>query len=223
LRKNMWNERFVMIRKLLLLVSFSLVILALPTIVWAGDIFKFRGETADAFFFSEDGGGIQTFVSVFASDGVSQSPPGRPGRSSQVFVSIFRFDPNAPCDPDCPPPLLEAFGAAQLEDSDFSASSKLESASLTATVEVFDFVSGNSFPVSINLDWDGIGDLARGNSHSHSKSPGCQFNSRFQGSFRSAEATGNISEGGTEFTQGEPSEGASISSVKEGSLIIGCN
>ena len=210
-------------RKLLLLVSISLAVLVLPTIVWAGDIFKFRGETADAFFFSEDGEGIQTFASVFASEGVSQSPPGRPGRSSEAFVSIFRFDPNAPCDPDCPPPLLDAFGFATLDDSAFDTSGNLESASLAATVEVFDFVSGNSFPVTIDLDWDGTGDLGRGNSHSTFKTPGCQFNSRFQGSFRSAVATGSVSAGTTNFTQDEPSEGASISSVKSGDLIIGCN
>ena len=204
-------------RKLLLLVSIALAVLVLPTIVWAGDIFKFRGETADAFFFSVDSGGIETFVSVFASEGVSQSPPGRPGTSSEVFVSIFQFDPNAQV------ALLDAFGFATLDDSAFSTSGNLESASLTTTVEVFDFVSGTSFPVSIALDWDGTGDLELGNSHSNFGSPGCRFISRFQGSFRSAEATGSVSDGATDFTQGNPSEFASISSVKQGSLTIGCN
>lgn len=214
-----------MTRKFLPLVLIALTVVVLPTIVWAGFNFKFRGDTADAFFYSEDSSGIQTYASVWVSDGVVQSPPGRPGTSSQVYVSIYRVDPNASCGPDfCPPPLLDAFGSASLEDSAFRTIKKLTSASLTATeVYVYDYVSGNSFPVAIDLHWDGTGVLQQESSRFTSKYPGCQIKSSYSGSYRFAEATGSISDGSTEYTQGEPSEYANIYSVKQGDMAIGCN
>jgi hypothetical protein len=182
----------------------------------AGGIDYFKSKGANALFSSTDPSGcIVTDVFVFAGEEVFQSPPGPRSAAprASLFISQYDFCTGTQ--------LLAADGFALLADSDLQVSSKLESATLNATVNVFDFVSGTSFDVFVDLTWTGIGPLSRQNSHSHFHSPGCTFNNHSNGTFRSAEASGSVSDGATNFTP-EPSLGIDIFSVKGGSVTIGC-
>lgn len=200
-----------------LVLSLYLAVFIMPVPVSAGGIFKFRGEGASAIFSSVDATGcVWTDVYVNPNDGFFQSPPGPGSPSSGVYMFISQYDTCAGIQ------LIAAEGFASLADTDFQVFGRLNSASLTATVNVFDFVSNTSFDIYIDLVWTGTGGIYRQSSHSHYDSPGCSFNTRFVGSFRPAVATGSVSDGTTNFTP-DPSLGYDIYSSKNGEVYIGCN
>lgn len=183
----------------------------------AGGIYKFRGEGASAIFSSVDGSGcVWTDVYLNPNEGISQSPPGKGSTSSGVYMFISQYDACMGTQ------LIAAEGSATLAASDFQVFGQLSSATLNATVTLFDYVSGNYFDVYVDLTWNGTGAINRQSSSSHFSSPGCKFNTRFTGSFRPAVATGTVSDGFTNYTP-EPSWGYDIYSAKNGEVYIGCN
>ena len=203
--------------KLLVVIALMVAGFSQYTTASAGSIFKFRGQSADAFFSSVDPSGCTfTDVGAFPSEGVSQSPPGPGGSGSGVgmFISVF--------DACTGTQLLAADGFASLADPDFQVFGKLNAATLNAEVPMFDYISGTPFNVSVNLVWIGGSDISRQSFSSHFQSPGCKVYNRFRGTFRSAVASGTVSDGSTNFTP-EPSLGASIASVRSGDMSIGCN
>lgn len=200
--------------KLLAVLALALAAFGQHSTASAGGNFKFRGDTADAFFSTFDGC-VFTDVFVFASDGINQSPPGPGGASSGANLFISQYDVCTDTQ------LLAAEGFASLAPSDFQVGGKLSSASLSANVGMFDYVSSTPFDVSVNLTWTGNGPTVRQSSSSHFSSPGCKVHSRFRGTFRGAEVSGTVSDGVTNYTP-DPT-GGSIASVKAGDLFIGCN
>ncbi len=202
--------------KLLVVLTLTLAVFSLPTTAWAGEVFSFKGKSAGAFFSSTDPSGcIITDAFVFASEDTFQNPPG-PGNSSSgasLFIAQFNVCTSTQ--------LLAASGFASLADPDFQVLGKLNSATLNATVNVFDFVSSSSFNVDVDLTWTGTGPLSRQNSHFHFQSLGCNASGHSNSTSRSAEASGSVSDGATNFTP-VPSLGASLSSAKSGNVFIGC-
>lgn len=180
----------------------------------AGSNYKFRGDTAEAYFSNFDGC-VYTDAWVYAGDGVNQSPPGPGGASSWTDLWISVYDACSDVQ------LLAAQGGTQLAGPDFQVSGKLNSATLTATVNVYDWISDSYFDVSVNLIWRGVGATYSGSSNSHYNSPGCKSHSRYRGTWRSANVSGSIWDGSTNFTP-NPS-GGTIYSIKQGDLSIGCN
>lgn len=203
--------------KLLVVLALAMTAFSQHSSASAGGVFKFRGEGASAIFSSVDTSGcVWTDVYLNADEGISQSPPGRGNASSGVGLFISQYDICANIQ------LLAADGFASLAEPDFRVFGKLSSATLAATVNVYDYMSNTSFDVYVDLTWTGTGDINRQSSHTHFDSPGCKFNSRFIGSFRPAVATGSVSDGFTNFTP-DPSLGYDIYSAKNGEVVIGCN
>jgi len=202
--------------KLLAVLALALATFSQHSTASAGGNFKFRGDGAEAGFSSFDGC-IATDAFVFASDDIFQSTPGPAGASSGMFLFIFQVDYCT----DPPTVLHDISHFASLGDPDLQVTRKLTSATLSATVNVYDFASDSFFDVFVDLAWTGNGPLVRQSSNSHFNSPGCKIHSRFRGTFRPAEVLGSISDGTTNFTP-EPG-GGTISSVKQGDLFIGCN
>jgi hypothetical protein len=198
-----------------IVLAMALLALVLPTTAWAADVFKFKGQSADAFFASVDASGcIVTNVFVFASDDAIHNPPGSGNSSSATSLYISQYNSCTNTQ------LLGASGYATLADPDFQVQ-KLDSATLNATVNVFDFVSNTSFNVSISLAWTATGPTSRQNSHFHFQSPGCTVNGQSNGTFRTASASGSVSDGATNFISA-PSNGADLSLVKNGNITVGC-
>ena len=196
--------------------AMALLALVLPTTAWAADVFKLKGQSADAVFSSVDASGcIFTNVFVFASDDAIHNPPGAGNSSSVAILYISRYDSCSGTQ------LLGASGFATLADADFQVQNKLDAATLTATVNVFDFVSNASFNVAVNLTWTATGPTSRQNSHFHFQSPGCTVNGQSNSTFRPASASGSVSDGATNFIAA-PANGAELSSVKNGNLTVGC-
>ena len=203
--------------KLLVILTLALATFSQYSAASAGGVFKSRGKGASAIFSSVDASGcVFTDVFVNPNEGFFQAPPGPGGTSSGVLLAISQYDACAGVQ------LLAAEGFAPLGDPDFQVFGNLESATLNATVNVFDFVTGTSFDVFVSLTWTATGPVNRQSSHSHFDSPGCKVNSRFIGSFRGAVATGSVSDGSTNYTP-EPSLGFDIFKAKSGEVVIGCN
>jgi hypothetical protein len=117
--------------------------------------------------------------------------------------------------------LLAADGSAVLGPGELQIDNKLTTANLTATVEVFDVVSGASFPVDVNVSWTGVGGTTSTRTHTRQTLPGFKVNERFERTFREAIASGTVSDGTTNFTpQPAPPGEALLASVKEGEVDI---
>src|SRR5229473_2455318 len=97
-------------------------------------VFRFHGQSAFAVF-DITSGCIETFAEV---DGTQSDT------SPEADVFIAQFD-------NCTGALLlEAFGSTF--NPTFQVSKKLDSASLSANISVFDDVSGNTFNVSVSMN-----------------------------------------------------------------------
>ena len=202
--------------RLLAVVSLAFVLMALAVPARAAPAetlhFRFQGQTAEAFFSSIEGC-VATDVFVFAVDGSIKTGPGRPTVESTASIFISQFDVCTGTE------LLAADGFAVLAPGEFQIDQQLTAATLTATIEVFDFVSGTSFPVDVNVSWTGFGDTFSQKQRSHFTAPGFKANSRFDGTFRQATASGTVTDGTTNFTP-EPAVFAQLGSVKQGEVII---
>src|SRR5712691_2342135 len=105
-------------------------------------VFRFHGQSAFADFDSTSGC-IETFAEV---DGTQSNT------SPVADAFIAQFD-------NCTGTLLlEASGSTF--NPTFQVSNKLASSSLSAPISVFDFVSGNTFNVSVNTTWTATGPLS---------------------------------------------------------------
>ena len=187
------------------------------TTVQAGDVFKFKGRSASAFFESIDASGcIITGGSVFVSQQVFHNPPGGGIPSAEVFIDLFQFDFCTDT------PLLSASGNAPLAKPDFQVDGTLASAALNATVNMFDFVLSSSFDVTVDLNWTATSSLGHQNSRFNVTFQGCHENLHTNSAFRFAEASGSISDGTTNFTP-LPSLDGQILSAKTGDVSHGCN
>jgi hypothetical protein len=82
----------------------------------------------------------------------------------------------------------------------YSETNSLTAASLSATIPLVDFQTGNALSVSVNFTWSGTGGLASGSSSTHFKSAGFIENDESVSTFRMALATGTIMNGTTNYT-----------------------
>jgi hypothetical protein len=173
---------------------------------------SFKGQTADAYFQSRDGC-VQTTVGVFAVDGhVKQKGSHTTIESyANVFIDIFNSCTGTS--------HLSAFGETELAPGDFAVSSTLSTASLTTSIEVFDYISRTSFQVDIDLDWSGVGSTSREKGRFSFKTPGFRISERFDRTSRNATATGTVSDGCPNYTPGT-SQFARLSDQKSGTKVV---
>jgi hypothetical protein len=208
----------VMRTRLPLVVSLAVALLALAVPARAAGAealhLSFDGLSAEASFTSADPSGcVSTEVFVFADDGHFRTGPGRLEKAATATVVVSQID-------FCTDTLLlAAQGLAVLTPGQFQIDGKITAASLTATIEVLDDVSGASFPVNISVSWTGVGDTFSVKQRSQETVPGFKINQRFDATGRHAAAAGTVSDGTTNFTP-EPALVAELASVRQGELDI---
>jgi len=178
---------------------------------------RFHGLSAFADFDSfSPGGCIETFVFVNGTQN---------GSSQEADVFIGQVNNCAPtplsgggggggCGPGA---ILCAFGSTF--SPAFQVGKSLETASLSATISVFDFVSGNTFNVSVSMTWTATGPLSSESGSSHFRTKNFIENFHFNNTFRDASASGTVSDGTTNFTP-SPSVFAQTASFKSGDVTI---
>ena len=175
--------------------------------------FTASDATASASF-AADIDGVQTSTSVYASDHSFSDLSGT-FEGSDVFVDVFQFDPGNPRNPR--DDTFHYFsGYAELTPDQFQILGNLDSATLSAVVNVCEFEGKqpppqpNCLDVTVDLSWTGTGIVQTFSGKSNSRFDGCRVHSTFSNSFRSAAAEGSISDGATNFTP-NPSDFADLS------------
>jgi hypothetical protein len=108
----------------------------------AGGIYHNEGSGASASFYSEEGT-VATYVDVYASDYVDQSPRGRPHKDSSASICIRQQDSSTG------EVLLDACGWTSLPEPAFQIDKRLKSASLDATITVCSWVPPTPPPTTI--------------------------------------------------------------------------
>jgi hypothetical protein len=175
--------------------------------------FRFKGQFAEAVFQTVDSSGcIKTIVTIIANDNRIKLA-GQPEAAARGEIDLFQVD-------NCAGRLLvSAFGLAMLTPDQFQIDKQLNAATLSATIEVTDVVSGNAFPVDVSVNWTGCGDTVSDKSHDHLKEPGFKRNARLTGTVRNATASGSVSDGTSNFTP-QPASFADMGLVKQGEVEI---
>lgn len=167
---------------------------------------RFHGHGADAFFYTMDASGcIQTSVILELGEDILLS------------IQLIRYDI---CQNQT---LLEAFGRKELTKSELNYHGNLDSATLRTTVPLFNYATNSTFDVSIDLTWIGTGEIHKTRFHSTSSpSPGCHVNLLIQEEYRSASASGTVSDGTTNFTP-EPADQANLYFARRTLTSHGCD
>ena len=199
---------------LVLVLTLSLGVAASPATAKAETFhYSTRGLTAFASFYSIDETGcIDTYVDLNATDGKVKLT-GKPAVISEMFIYLYQYNF---CTGEW---LAEAFGYASLAPDEFVIDKSLNSATLSANISLYDYVSGTDFPVTIDVTWASAGSVYQQKYHAQYRSPGFKYNYRFMGTFRSATASGSVNAAGIEFTP-EPSAYAELANVKSGEVDI---
>ena len=176
--------------------------------------FQFKGLTANAFFDSFDVTGcVETLANVQAVNGRTKMVGGGPAATLTAFLSIFQVD-------NCSMTvLLDAFGSASLPAGVFQINKKLTSATLNTSVDVFDFVSGTTFPADISMSWTGTGPITVSQEHFIFRAPGFRENFTFRGKSNPATVSGSVTGNGTNFTP-SPAVFADLEDTKQGQLDV---
>jgi hypothetical protein len=215
------------LKKHLLTAGLFCVVLALPCRSAAASPgqsvhLTFKGLTADASFDNVDPTGcIETSVSITATNGTIKTVNviGGPQASSSALVSLSQSD-------FCTlTVLLDAFSTPvplSLAAGAFQINTKLNSATLNTSADVFDTVSGNTFSVQVSITWAGTGGIPTAFRDMFvMRGPGVRINrSAFAITFDPATASGSVViPGGTNLTPG-PSDSADLESVKSGDLTL---
>ena len=168
---------------------------------------KFHGLSAQADFDSlSPDGCIDTFVFV---DGFQNTFHKQTFSGADVFIGQFDICTNTQ--------LLGASGFTS--NPSFQIDKKFLSASLNTTISVFDFVSGNTFDVSVSVSWTSTSAIGHENSTFHFHTKAFTENAHFNADFRDANASGTVSDGTTNFTP-SPSVFAQTMSAKQVDVTI---
>lgn len=190
---------------------FSLAAFTAPVSSWAAEKtqFRFKGLVALAFFDAIEEC-ILTSVGVRASEGTERDGPGKPGKVSEVDVFLEQIDT---CQDEL---LLSAEGTTAVSASEFQIDKKLDSARLTKTVELTDFLSGNSFDVSVDLTWTATSSPEVTRNRFYIRTRGGITQEQDKGTFREASAAGTVSSGGANLIQNVTEAFADLQSVTDG-------
>lgn len=202
--------------KAAIVASLTLLSLTAPALAVTTEQYKFKGESASAFFYQNDGCN-STYVDVYAFENVTKNAPGAPTKQSEVYIYYSNYN-------RCT--VTESYGSGASKNPIFKSNKSLQSASLNGTFTVTDYLSGPTVKrapltktVELALTWTGVGDIYRGNNHSRNQGPGYISNFRSVGAYRDAKVAGTVTLDGTDLIA-NLSSNASLSFSISGSLFI---
>jgi hypothetical protein len=201
-------------KRLLLIPALALAVLVATPAAGAETLHaSFKGQFAEAQFSSVDPSGcVVTDVFIFAVDGTVKET-GNPEVTSSAAISVFQFDRCTGM------PLFDVTAFPTLAKDEFQIDNQLDTATLNATVEVFENISGTSIPIDVHISWTGNGPTFRTKDRFQSSQPGSKLKVRFDGVSRAATASGTVSDGMTNFTP-QAAVFANMGSAKQGEMEI---
>ena len=199
-------------RNLCALALLALTSAVLPTAARAETTVRhFKGISAYASFTSYDSTGcITTYTDVSVYEDATRTS-GSSTESSYAVVNIFQYD-------SCQNLyLIEMSGTSNLAPDAFDTRGKIHSARLAATVEIYDYQTNTTVPVSIDLAWTAVGDVVRGSSSFRSIYAHTRLSSHQVGSNSAADVVGSVVLGGANLTP-QPSDYGSIYDNQTGTI-----
>ena len=203
-------------------VSLGALILAPATVATAASpkvsVVNLRGPLVNATFTVLDPSGcIETDTFVSANLPAYQQLPGPPVTTGVASVGIFEYDA---CTDTT---ILDASGLTEaLPAGALQVSKQLDQASLAMTLPLTDIDTGATFDVDVNVVWVGTSAIHRDDVNSNDLyGRGCHVLNRWKGSGRTADASGTVSDGVTNYTPTTIHD-AEIGMVIDGFEVIGC-
>ena len=181
-------------------------------------VVNLRGPLVNAYFTSTDPSGyIETDTFVTAQRDTYQELPGRGTTTGTGAVSIFQYDSCTDTS------LLQAVGETDsLGATELQISRQLDWAWMRTTVTMTNIDTGDLFDVNVNVSWVGTSDIVRDTENTNDRySLDCHVLNRWKGSGRTAEASGTVTDGVTNYTR-EATQQAEIGLVIDGFEVIGC-
>jgi hypothetical protein len=186
----------------------------LPAVVRAETtVSRFRGLSAFASFSNVDSTGcIKSYTDVAVYENASRTS-GTSSESSQAYVFFFQYD-------NCQNLYLNDFsGSVNLAPDAFDTRGRLRSARLVTPIEVYSYLTGSTFQVSVDLTWTSVGDVVRGNSHYRTSYPNYSISSHQVGSNTEASTVGTVLLDGANLIP-QPSDYASIYDNQSGNVVV---
>jgi hypothetical protein len=206
----------------LAIVSLTAVILAPAAVADAASakvsVANLRGPLVNATFSVTDPSGcIETDTFVSANLPSYQQLPGRPVTTGVASVSIFEYDA---CTDTT---ILDAVGLTEaLPAGALQVSKQLDRASLTMTLPMMDIDTNATFDIAVNVAWVGTSAIRRDDENSNDfYGGGCHVLDRWKGSGRTADASGTVSDGATNYTP-TTTQAGEIGFVIDGFEVIDC-
>jgi hypothetical protein len=181
-------------------------------------VVNLRGPLVNASFSVTDPSGcIETDTFVSANLPSYQQLPGQPVTTGVASVGIFEYDA---CTDTT---ILDAVGLTEaLPAGSLQISKQLDQASLRMTLPVTEIDTGATFSVDVDVVWVGTSTIHRDDVNSNDLyGKGCHVLNRWKGSGRTAEASGSVSDGVTNYTPDATLQGE-IGFVIDGFEVIGC-
>jgi len=209
-------------RRALTTLSLGLLVLAPFSVATAASskvtVENLRGPLINASFSAVDPSGcVETDTFVSANRPTLQQLPGQGTTTGIGSVSIFEFD-------NCTgTTLFQAVGQTDtLSATEFQVSNQLDWATLRATINVQNIDTGEMFDVNVNVGLVGTSVISRDHSNTNDfYGGGCHVLNRWKGSGRTADASGVVTDGVTNFTP-LASQGNEIGVVIDGFEVINC-
>ena len=189
-----------------------LLVISQPIAALAAESIQYSGMGADAYFSSIDGC-INTDTFVQGLDFQYKKPSAEP--QSYVYLTVSQYNS---CTGES---IMYVEGFTWVSEPDFQVSQKQNTATLTATVTGYDWVSQSNVELYVDLAWTAEGPVTRRKTNDHYKFPGCHIHEKFTQLTRTGVAYGSVSDGEMNFTPG-PAWSASVWEFKSGSVYVGC-
>jgi hypothetical protein len=173
--------------------------------------FNWRGNFAEAEYFAASEC-LFTNAYVLAVDGRIKIAGSSVQPDRFVYAYITQYDV---CDGSY---RIYADGYASISPS-FDVDSRFNSAHLSVTMNLFDYLTGTQLPVVYDLAWVGYGSLYSLKQRQEYKAPGVLIKQSLNATQRNATASGSVAVGGVNVTP-EPFEFGDIGVEKDGAWQV---
>lgn len=107
----------------------------------------------------------------------------------------------------------------ELPEVSFDVSRQLTTARLNTTIDAYDWSSNHAVPITVDVTWTGSGELNRTNDHYRYHGDGMMITTHYHGISRHAEVSGSVSDGTTNFIEGDTGYGT-LMDTHGGTLVI---
>ena len=199
------------------------VMLSIMTFGWLTSVmaassrtYHFQREDAFAEFIMHNGACLQTVAQVSGIAFASQVTPDY--RSRGTFVSIG-IDQRNTCTQEV---MLSASGNEYVAGQDFKLLGDLHGARLTTTLMVTDNIRGNSFPMTVDVQWSGTGETRAERRDNHTDLPTCHAREHVIYESRDATVTGSVVYSGTQISLTDV-DTAFLMAERSQAVVKGCD